>query len=380
MKQIKFDTTLRDSQGTQVAPIDPENFDLEAYGEYEASMLEKNMDFWEGQQGLLVYRRVRADGVFYDKCRDYRESLALQLGALKKSMDYKADIANFLEPWYGIGYIASCFGSSYQWLPQQAPSVKAKFSSSREILDADFVPISQTPEGRRNLEMIEYFMDKTKGKVPVSFSDIQSPLNMLTYLLPVTDLFMEVFEDPDGLKSAAALCADLLIGFLQEQKKLIGDALASPGHGFASSRAFAGVGLSDDTSIMISGEDYQKLFQGSDERIGNILGGMAYHSCGVWEKKIPMVKGFGNILSADGAFTIETDPSPNDPGVFGEAFAHSGIILNARAVGDEENSFRAFEQLWRPGQRLICVTYCKTPEEQERLYRRLHELEEKTGL
>lgn len=380
MKQIKFDTTLRDSQGTQTVPIEPENFDLEAYEEYEAAMLEKNKDFWEKQQGLLVYRRVRADGVFYDKCRDYRESLALQLGALKKSMDYKADMANFLEPWYGIGYIASCFGSGYQWLPQQAPSVTAKFSSSREILDSDFVPIAQTPEGRRNLEMIEYFMDKTKGKVPVSFSDIQSPLNMLTYLLPVTDLFMEVFEDPDGLKSAAALCTDLLIDFLREQKKIIGSALASPGHGFASSRAFAGVGLSDDTSIMISGENYQELFQESDERIGSILGGMAYHSCGVWEKKIPMVKEFRNILSADGAFTIETDPSPNDPQVFGEAFAHSGIILNARAVGDEENSFRAFEQLWRPGQRLICVTYCKTPEEQERLYRRLHELEEKTGL
>lgn len=380
MKQIKFDTTLRDSQGTQTVPIEPENFDLEAYEEYEAAMLEKNKDFWEKQQGLLVYRRVRADGVFYDKCRDYRESLALQLGALKKSMDYKADMANFLEPWYGIGYIASCFGSGYQWLPQQAPSVTAKFSSSREILDSDFVPIAQTPEGRRNLEMIEYFMDKTKGKVPVSFSDIQSPLNMLTYLLPVTDLFMEVFEDPDGLKNAAALCTDLLIDFLREQKKIIGSALASPGHGFASSRAFAGVGLSDDTSIMISGEDYQELFQESDERIGSILGGMAYHSCGVWEKKIPMVKEFRNILSADGAFTIETDPSSNDPQVFGEAFAHSGIILNARAVGDEENSFRAFEQLWRPGQRLICVTYCKTPEEQERLYRRLHELEEKTGL
>ena len=66
--------------------------------------------------------------------------------------------------------------------------------------------------------MIEYFMDKTKGKVPVSFSDIQSPLNMLTYLLPVTDLFMEVLEDPEGIKKAAALCTDLLIDFLKEQR------------------------------------------------------------------------------------------------------------------------------------------------------------------
>lgn len=378
MKEVKFDTTLRDSQGTRVTPVEPEKFDLDAYKDYEERLLERNRKFRDEDRGLLVYRRVRADGVFYDKCRDYRESLALQLGALKSSMAYEADIANFLEPWYGIGYIASCFGSRYRWLPEQAPSVEAKFTSSREILESDFVPIAQTPEGRQNLEMIEYFMDRTKGKVPVSFSDVQSPLNMLTYLLPVTELFMEVFEDPEGLKEAAGLLSRLLTDFLKEQKKLIGDSLASPGHGFASSRVFSGVGLSDDTSIMISAEAYQELFQELDEQIGSAFGGFVYHSCGNWEKKIPMVKGFRNILCADGAFSIETDPSPNAPEAFADAFEGTGIVLNARAVGDEEHSFRSFEKLWRPMQKLICVTYCKTPAEQERLYRRLHEMEERT--
>ncbi|HIX38254.1 MAG TPA: hypothetical protein H9738_10365, partial [Candidatus Blautia pullistercoris] len=356
-------------------PINPENFDLDAYQEYEAGLLEKNREFMKKDRGLLVYRRVRANGVFYDKCRDYKESLALQLGALKESMAYKADVANFLEPWYGIGYIASCFGSTYRWLPEQAPSVEAKFETAQEILDSDFVPIAQTPEGKYNLEMIEYFMDKTKGKVPVSFSDIQSPLNMLTYLLPVTDLFMEVLEDPEGIKKAAALCTDLLIDFLKEQEKLIGDALAKPGHGFASSRGFAGVGLSDDTSIMLSEEDYTDLFKELDERLGDEFGGMVYHSCGIWEKKIHMVQTYRNIRCADGAFTIETDPSPNKPEVFGDAFNGTGIILNARAVGNAENSFEAFRKLWRPQQKLICVTYCKTPQEQEILYNRLHEME-----
>lgn len=375
MKQVKFDTTLRDSQGTKVAPVKPEDFDLDAYAEYEQVLYERNKTFWEGERGLLVYRRVRADGVFYDKCHDYRESLELQLGALKASMDYQADIANFLEPWYGIGYIASCFGSRYRWIAEQAPSVEAKFSSSKEILDSDFVPISQTMEGRTHLEMIEYFLDRTKGKVPVSFGDVQSPLNMLTYLLPVTDMFMEVYEDPENLKKAAALCSRLLVDFLKEQEKLIGDALARPGHGFASSRVFTGVGLSDDTSIMISEDDYRELFQELDENIGDAFGGVVYHSCGVWEKKISMVKSFRNILCADGAFTVETDPSPNNPEVFADAFDGSGIVLNARAVGNEENSFAAFEKLWRKNQKLICVTYCKTPEEQQRLYRRLHEME-----
>ena len=321
---------------------------------------------------------MRANGVFYDKCRDYKESLALQLGALKASMPYKADIANFLEPWYGIGYIASCFGSRYRWLPEQAPSVEAKFKSAQEILDSDYVPIAQTPEGKYNLEMIEYFMDKTKGKVPVSFSDLQSPMNMLTYLLPVTDMFMEVYEDPDALKGAARLCSELLIDFMKEQQKLIGDALARPGHGFASSRVFQGAGLSDDTSIMLSEDDYDELFKELDEMIGDEFGGFVYHSCGIWEKKINVVKGYRNIRCADGAFTIETDPSPNKPEDFADAFKGTGIVLNARAVGNVENSFAAFEKLWRPKQKLICVTYCKTVEEQEELYRRLHEMEVNT--
>lgn len=374
MAEVKFDTTLRDSQGTEVAPIQPEKFDLEAYADYEASLLEGNKKFVEAEHGLLVYRRVRANGVFYDKCRDYKESLALQLGALKSGMAYKADIANFLEPWYGIGYIASCFGGEYGWTPEQAPHVKPLFNSMQDILDADFVPIEQTKEGKQILEMTEYFMDKTKGKVPVSFCDIQSPLNMLTYLLPMNDIFLEVYDSPDETKQAADLVAGLLIDFLKKQEGIIGDALAKPGHGFASSREFTGVGLSDDTSIMLQADDYVDLFQEADEKIGDAFGGMVYHSCGVWEKKIEMVKNIRNIWMADGAFTIETDPSPNKPEVFGDAFAGSGIILNCRAVGNCENSFAAFEKLWRPNQKMIAVTYCKTPEEQEQLYRMLHEM------
>lgn len=378
MSTAKLDTTLRDSQGTEILPVKPENFDLDAYAEYEAGLLERNREFWEKDQGILVYRRFRANGVFYDKCQDYKESLELQLGALKASMAYEADIANFLEPWYGIGYIASCFGGTYQWLPQQAPSVKPLFSSAKEILGADVIPIAQTREGKQILEMTEYFMNQTKGKLPVSFCDVQSPLNMLTYLLPVTNLFLEIYDDPDGVKEAAELCAGLLKEFLLEQRKIIGGALARPGHGFASSRAFAGVGLSNDTSIMLQEDDYIDIFRESDEELGEEFGGVVYHSCGVWEKKIDMVKSYRNIVMADGAFTIETDPDPNSPEVFGEAFQGSGIILNARAVGSVENSFDAFRKLWKPGQKLIAVTYCKTPKEQEELYRKLHEMEKNT--
>lgn len=370
-----FDTSLRDSQGTFVEPVNVEDFDLDAYAEYEHELLECNRKFFEeDESGILVYRRVRADGVFYDKCRDYKESLALQLGALKKSMQYKADIANFLEPWYGIGYIAACFGCDYVWEPNQAPSVKQPFTCAEDILNSDYKPIEETEIGKHILNMEEYFMDKTKGKVPVSFCDVQSPLNMLSYLLPITDLFMEIYDDPDSVKEAAELTSDLLIQFLKKQQDLIKDALARPGHGFASSRAFKGVGMSDDNSIMLKSDDYIDLFQPSDEKIGEAFAGTVYHSCGVWEGKIDMVKNMKHLTAADGAFSIQTDPSPNNPEVFAPEFSGTGIILNARAVGSCDESYPVFEKLWTPKTKLIAVTYCKEPEDQARLYERLHQL------
>ena len=371
-----FDTSLRDSQTTFVPPVVPEKFDFNAYSDYEATLLPGNKAFVETDSGLLVYRRFRADGVFFDKCRDYKESLALQLGALNASMTYKGDIANFLEPWYGIGYISSCFGGEYIWLPDQAPTMEAKFNSCKEILAHDVKPIKDTEIGKNILNMIEYFLEATKGKIPMSFTDVQSPLNMISYLMPVSSLFMEFYSDPDGIKKSAALVTELLIDFLKEQKKLIGDVLASPGHGFASSRAFKGIGASDDMSIMVSAEDYQDMFMSLDEKIGDLLGGFVYHSCGNWEAKTDMVKSYRNILTADGAFSPETDPSPNDPEHFGEVFAGSGICVNARAVGRADDAFAVFKKLWHPNQKMIAVTYCAEPEEQERLYNMLHGMKE----
>lgn len=370
-----FNTGLRDSQATSAPLIAPEKFDLEAYADYEARLLESNRRFRDADSGLLVYRRFRADGVFYDQCRDFEASLSRQLGALQASMAYKADIANFLEPWYGIGYIASCFGADYVWPPEQAPAVEPLFETCEDILAADAKPLDQTPIGRHMLEMIEYFLDKTKGRLPISFSDIQSPLNMMSYLMPITDMFIEMMDEPENTKKVASLVTDLLIDFLKKQQALIGDCLARPGHGFASSRAFVGAGESDDNALMISDDDYVDIFRPLDERIGAAFGGTVFHSCGNWGGKIDMVRRFHGIITADGAFSAQTDPSPNDPALFGTSFAGSGITINARAVGGADEAFDSFSQLWKPNQKLICVTYCQTAEEQAKLYDKLHGME-----
>jgi len=76
----------------------------------------------------------------------------------------------------------------------------------------------------------------------------------------------------------------------------------------------------------------------------------------------------------DGAFSEETDPDPNVVEPFAEQFVNTGIIVNARIVGDIQTITETVKKLWKPGIKLIVVTYCKSPDEQEEVYERIHEI------
>lgn len=369
-----FDTSLRDSQSTTVQPLLPEQFDFDAYGDYAKQLNARVEKFMQSDAGVLVYRRFRVAEVYGYECSDRELSLRLQLGALTQSTRFAADIPNFLEPWFGIGIGASAFGASYVWNDGQAPAVVHPFEGLEDAAAYSPVPIESTAIGREQLAYIEYFLDQTKGKLPMSLGDVQSPLNIISEIMPTTSLFVDMLDDPDLYGELSARAGKLMKEYLLKQKALIGDALVYPGHGFASSTRLTGLGASDDTSIMISNSLFDEVEAPQLADMCQPFGGTAYHSCGNWAGKIPSVMKVSNLVSADGAFTSETDPSPNAPETFSKAFAGSGKILNARAVGDVDTVTETVKQLWRPGMKLIVCTYCKTPEEQQEAFDRIHDI------
>ncbi|NIA30060.1 MAG: hypothetical protein GWP06_09140 [Actinobacteria bacterium] len=371
-----FDYTVADSQGTLVEPLSPEEFDVQKYVDYEAALLEGNAVFWESQAGVAVYRRFRVPQVFSFGCRDMKQSLAWQLGALEKSMDYKADISNFLEPWYGIGTVAGAFGATYKWEERNAPAIAAPFTSVREVLGREIVPIEDTDIGKRTLEMIEYFLDKTGGKIPVSPTDTQAALNAASFLIETNSFYMEMFDHPDEMKKLLSIITDLTIDFTKKQIELIGDALVLPGHGFASSRKFTGLGMSSDVMVMISGEQYKEFEAPYLQKAGEAFGGAVFHSCGNWSNNISAIKSVPNLIMVDAAFSQETDPDSNPPEPFVAAFAGTGIIVNARIVGNAETVLEKVKRLWQPHMKLIVVTYCKTPREQADVYDEIRKIVE----
>ena len=371
---MSFDITKRDPQATEIVPVAPERFDLEAYADYEQSLLEKCAAFWNAPSGVAVYRRMRAAEVFADGCSDMNRSLELQLGCLQASMNFKADIPNFLEPWYGIGVCASAYGIEYTWGKGLAPAVHPRFATVADALQSIPRPIAETSIGKHTLDMIDYFLTRTQGKLPVCYTDAQSPLNSSTLIVENTSILMDILMDPEAVKHFLDLLADLSADFVAEQKRLIGDCLVNPGHGFASARHFTGYGQSDDNVVMLSCEQYIDSALPSFERVGRMCGGPVFHSCGNWSDKIPAVKQIQGLQMVDGAFSPETDPHPNPPALFADAFVDSGIVLNARIVGSVETIEKTVRELWQPGMKLIVVTYCPSPEEQERAYHLIHEI------
>lgn len=374
MKDKKFDYSSQDSQGTTVNPISIKEFDIERYHDYELSLREKCWSFWNGDRGVAVYRRFRVPQVFSYGCKDMKNSLELQLGALEKSMEYRADIPNFLEPWYGIGTIASSFGLNYIWNEGQAPAMKPLFNSIAEALNYDYLPVEETEIGRYTMHMIEFFLEKTRGKIPLSFTDTQSPLNIASYLISMDKLFLEMYDNPEGYKKLLSVITELSIGFTKKQQKLIGNALVYPGHGFASSKEFQGIGLSDDNTLMVSDDFFERFEIPFREKIGSEFGGCVFHSCGDWSNKVAVVKKINNLVMVDGAFSEETDPDSNEVEPFVQGFHDTGIVVNARIVGDVQTVCDKVQEFWSPGMKLIVVTYCQDPAEQEEAYRRIHQI------
>jgi hypothetical protein len=369
-----FDYTLKDAQAMPITPIDPQDFDLARYEAFAAEADQRYAGFLSKPGGLAVWQRVRVGEVFRDACRDMRHSLRLQLGGLTKSLDYLTDAPTYLEPWYGIGTTASAFGGEYDWFEGQAPAVRPIYKAITEVpplvpRDFDQVPIMQY-----TLETIEYFLDQTQGRVPISWSDLQAPLNVATELIDTSAFFTALIELPDRVREILAAITEVVIRFTQKQSELIGDQLARPGHGFASSRAGKGIGLSTDNLVMISPRMYERFCVADNIKIGAAFDGVAIHSCGDYARWLPALKKIDNLLMVDAAFSPQTDPDPNTPEAFRDAFVNTGVIVHARMVGDPNEVLSLARRLWTPGLKLIVVTYVPDPAAQQRLYHDLHAL------
>ena len=375
MPQQHYDYTRGDAMATPVVPIAPERFDIARYEAYAAECDQQFAEFLQQDEGVAVVHRTRAAQVFRDGCRDMSLSLRLQLGALEKSMEYATDAPNYLEPWYGVGTFAAAFGAEYDWPEEQAPAVKHPYNAFEEFPGDVAAQFEDIPIMQQILTMIEYFLEETQGRLPMSWSDLQAPINVAGGgILDTSRFLMGLHEEPENVRDMLNAAADVAIRFTQRQSDVIGKALVKPGHGFASSFCGKGIGLSEDNLIMISPRMYKQFCVQYNTKIGEHFDGTVIHSCGNWGKWIEAVKTIPNLERVDGAFSPQTDPAYNTCEVFRDALLNTGITLQVRIIGDVEEIIRRVKRLWRPGIKLIVITALQNPRAQQKLYNDIHQL------
>ena len=117
-------------------------------------------------------------------------------------------------------------GGDYVWHPNNAPAMEVRFSTLQEVLEYEPVEVAKTAIGRHTLDMIDYFLYKSKGLLPVSPTDSQSPLNMVSHLCPMNRFLMDMILAPENVVKLMEILADLSIAFNAAQLKMIGEAQA----------------------------------------------------------------------------------------------------------------------------------------------------------
>ena len=137
--------------------------------------------------------------------------------------------------------------------------------------------------------------------------------------------------------------------------------------------------MSDDYALMFSPQQYQDIAVNAMKSMAAPFGGPVFHSCGNWGHLAFIVRNIEGLKMVDGAFGKQTDPAPNSPEIFAETFTDTGVALNARMVGDADTVLRQVEQLWRPGMKLIAVTYCADNQQQAQVYNKVHQYVQVVG-
>lgn len=303
------------------------NFDYDKYDAYCEQAEIRARRFFDGK--FLPVCHYTAGQVFDKYVRYREESLEKQLDAIMKTIETDNDWIPYLEPWHGVGVFAEAFGCPFEWKDNDAPWVHAIVESIEQLKHLERPSLEKAVMLKYVFDTTEYFVDKTKGRIPVAATDVQSPLDTLTLIADTSFVFSEAVDYPDEFHRVLGDITDLIIEFTKKQRAIC-PKTAKPGHGFWSPGVMDGIAVSDDVMAMIGPDFYEEFGKPYNERIARELGGVVIHSCGSWKQNFKAAMSTNGVRMIDLAMSKSYDPGPNSPSDVINAFSGSDVPLQVR--------------------------------------------------
>src|SRR3989339_290934 len=339
---------------------------IDIYENVKEKRLPKLIDFWEGRRPYLI--SIEAGFTRYSFCNSIEENFNANMYDFEKTLECPSDTLPNLEPWFGTGIYAEAFGCKYYWREGDCPAVHYAYHNIEEIQEIQKPEISSGKMFAMVLKAIEYFKDKTSGKLPICMTDTQSASDTATLVLDASEFFISCYSNPKVVKRFLNTINELIIEFSRKQVELIGDCLVLPGRIISSSinanLGGKGITIADDNLAVSSPQLNAEYFLPLDDKIGEAFGGIAIHSCGNWGHTMPLLLQMKNLIMIDCKISSPMDPNPTIPEQARDALKGTNIAVQVNLNNDVERDFDLLDRLCSPDLRLI-VRFIK--EEKEKI-------------
>ena len=338
----------------------PSEFDFPRFREWLAPKEAQMRQFLagEGESNLLLIEKEWEDFLI---CRTPQESLQVQLDAITRQMDSCSDYVPFLEPWFGVGVFANAFGAEYVWVDGESAQTRYIIFDEEQAARVEMPDINQSPVMNLVMQAIDYFLHETRGEIPISCTDTQSPLDTITLLWDTASFFTSTYTAPEVVHNLMQKITDVMVAFSRRQADCLGDAWVRPGHIMVSARGGTGLSISDDNIVMVSPDHYRAFAVPYNGQLSQAFGGLAVHSCGNYIRQLPELLKIPGLVMVDGPFSKELDPDPiHDVETYRDLVLESGVILHAR-MGTDWSA--VLPRLYHPDLRLALTVPVPEPGE-----------------
>lgn len=140
-------------------------------------------------------------------------------------------------------------------------------------------------------------------QIPITISDLQSPVDTITEFLPAEEAIYLFYDDPELAHRILSTVTQSTIDLVRHYEKTIKN--------FGGFRADLylpfGIHLSDDNAAFLSPEIYREFAAPYAERLAEEFGGVTFHVCMKFEQNLK------NLANVKGFLGFDAMPYYNDP-------------------------------------------------------------------
>lgn len=222
----------------------------------------------------------------YKKFLDDEYDLKTQLDNISERVKAGCwdDTVLSLWPYQGVYVIAEAFGCKTIYHNNREPSAAPVITNINQV--ENIKPrLDNSHSFKRVMEKMYFFQSVVKDKIPVSITDLQSPLDIASQIVNYTELIYAMIDKPKKVHALLRMITDILIESIYKMKKiLLTDWPASLFRWLPR-----GIFLSDDILAVLPPDFYEEFGVRYNEILANEFNGLVIHSCGVYLHNIPVL-------------------------------------------------------------------------------------------